>query len=381
MHIKRRFVKSITAGLILAITLTGCSGKKEDDDADSPAAVTEAPASTPTDIPVTVSVTTLPEPTQIPEETHESEVRSFLTNEWIPKEYADNRPYAIMFNNLELASPQSGIGEADILYEALAEGGITRLMGIYDYIDPESEAAERIGSVRSARHYFASFADEYEAIFIHYGWTSYAQKKIKSIEVDSVNGTQGCGTESFYRDKSIEAPHNAFASLEGILKGIQRGGYETKLSENHNTNFGFYDEDTTPDSEIKAVKITLPFSQYVKPYLVYNTDNGLYTRYQFDEVHTDYNTGEPLEFKNIIVQYVIEKNIDANGYQTMEIENNSGTGIYITNGVCTDITWKKNESEGFMKYYDADGNELCVNTGKTFIAVFPVASKDKITLE
>ena len=107
----------------------------------------------------------------------------------MPEEVGNRRPYAVMLNNHEIASPQSGTSEASILYEAIVEGGITRLMGVY-----EQFSTERIGSVRSARHYFVSFADEYDAIFVHFGETKYATAKIKELGIDNLSGLTGIGT-------------------------------------------------------------------------------------------------------------------------------------------------------------------------------------------
>ncbi len=341
--------------LIVIVSAAGCKKKGQ----------TEGlPDGTPTDTPTptgTPTVTPSVEP-----ENHDGEAKSKLTGLWVAEEISGKRPYAIMFNNIKLASPQSGTAEAGILYEALAEGGITRLMGIFEELNES-----RIGSVRSARHYFVSIADEYDAIFVHYGETTYATKKISALGIDNLSGLTGIGETVFYRDKSIRAPHNAFASKEGILKGTEMKGYETDYPENYEAHFTFYEEDTDLNSDQKAEKVTLKFSGSASPYFIYDNEDKVYGRFQFNTEHTDYNTGKQLTFKNIIVQFVKEWNIDKNGYQTMDIENAQGKGYYITNGKKTDITWSKNESNRKMRYYDAQGRELTVNPGKTYIALFP----------
>ncbi|MFU0828046.1 MAG: DUF3048 domain-containing protein [Lachnoclostridium sp.] len=341
--------------LLITFSMVGCKKKTETQ-------ITVTPTVTPT--PTATNTPTLT-PTAEPEN-HEGEAKSKLTGLWVPEEVSKKRPYAIMLNNLKLASPQSGTSEASILYEALAEGGITRLMGIFEELNDS-----RIGSVRSARHYFVSVADEYDAIFVHYGETTYATKKISALGIDNLSGLTGIGNTVFYRDKSIKAPHNAFTSKEGILKGTEIKGYRTEYKEGYEGHFRFYDKDTDLGSGEKVSKITLKFSNYASPYFVYDSQKKLYGRYQFGTEHIDYNTGKQLTFKNIIIQFVKEWNIDKNGYQTMDIENASGTGYYITNGEKVDITWTKNESTRKMRYYDGKGNELTINPGKTFIALFP----------
>lgn len=359
----------LIVSFILVLSLIACSKKEEEPEVP---VATPAPTMTPTATP-----TPTEEPTPTPDP-HIGEVRSQISGKWIPVQEALNRPFCIMFNNIAVASPQSGISEADILYEALAEAGISRLMGVFEKIDENSSMVDRIGSVRSARHYFASFADEYDPIFIHYGETKYAAKKIDKLGMNDIDGITGIGDYCFYRDKTIKAPHNAFASLEGIKKAIEKSGFQTTHTRETESHFGFYDEDTDIVGE-DAEYIGLNYSSYMSPYMVYSPEEKLYYRYQFDAQHIDYNTGEPISFKNVIIMVVNESNIDKNGYQTMEIEKNTGHGYYITNGKRVEITWEKNEKQHFCRYYDAAGSELKINEGKTFISVFPDFREEKLT--
>lgn len=357
-----RKYKSIIVMLLVALLLVGCK-KKADKQPDEIREETTEP-----------EVVEPEEPEEpVVEENHDGMVISKLTGEWVPEEAGTKRPYAIMLNNIQYASPQSGTSEASILYEAIVEGGITRLMGIF-----ENFSSDRIGSTRSARHYFVSFADEYDAIYVHYGQTKYATAKIKELGIDNLSGLSGIGTTVFYRDNSIKAPHNAFASYEGIIKGTEKLKYRTEYREDSENHFTFYSEDTGLKSDTIANKVTLNFSNSAKPYLVYNNDEKLYYRYQFGDKHIDYNTKEQLTFKNIIVQYVKEWDIDKNGYQTMDIGNSSGSGYYITNGKVVPITWKKNESTKKMHYYDGAGNILTINPGKTYIAIFPTDRQNDV---
>lgn len=311
------------------------------------------------------------EPIELPEkpagDPHKGKEQSKLTGEWISPKKVNKRPYAIMFNNIEYASPQGGTSQASILYEALVEGGITRLMGIFEDFN-----SDRMGSTRSARHYFVSFADEYDAIFVHFGQTKYALSKMQQLGTDNLSGLEGVGNTVFYRDNSIKAPHNAFASHDGIIKGTKEKKYRTEYNKDFEPqHYSFYDTDTDITNGVTAENVKLGYSSGMKPYFEYHNDDKLYYRFQFGTPHIDKNTGKQLAFKNIIVQYVKEWNIDRNGYQTMDIENSSGKGYYITNGKAQEITWKKNESTSKMHYYDKEGNVLKVNPGKTFISVFP----------
>ncbi len=306
------------------------------------------------------------EPTKGAEAGHEGEVRSNLTGLWVPEEFAKKRPYAYQFNNFKTVKNQWGISQADIVYEALVEGGITRLLGI-----GENYQGDRIGSTRSSRHYFVSIADEYDAIYIHYGKTKYATTKIKKLKIDNLDGETGIGSTVFYRDNSMKAPHNAFSSLDRILKGIEKKGYRTEHEEGYEPHYRFYEEDTDLTGGTPAAKVDVYFSSYNTPYFEYNSSDKLYYRYQFGGAHLDANTGKQLTFKNIIIQFVKEWDIDKNDYQTMDLEDASGSGYYISNGTMVPITWKKKEATRFMRYYDADGKELTINPGKTYVALFP----------
>ncbi|WP_312372356.1 DUF3048 domain-containing protein [Lachnoclostridium sp.] len=345
--------------LFLCVLVTGCKKNSQKDNS-----IIILPTLTPTIEPTVTPIIT-------PEVNREGQAISKLTGLWVEEEIANQRPFAVMLNNIRVANPQSGIGDAVILYEALVEGGITRLMGIFEGIDKTTKTAERIGSVRSARHYYVSFADEYDAIFVHYGQTSYAIKKIKKLGIDTISGMEGVGVNSFYRDKSIKAPHNAFLSLDGIQRALEKGKLRTTYEEGYQGHYQFYDSDKDLVGASLAGKVTLKFSSTAKPYFIYDSNTKEYLRYQYDDKHIDANTSEQLTYKNLIVQFVKEWNIDKNGYQTMDIEDASGEGYYFTNGSFIPITWKKNESTRFMKYYNKSGEELIINPGKTYIGVFP----------
>ena len=275
-----------------------------------------------------------------------------------------------MINNLQYAAQfQSGTSKASILYEAKVEGGITRLMGIF-----EKYNAKKIGSARSARHYYVSVASEYDAIFVHFGHTKFALSKIDKLDVDNISGLSGIGGAVFYRDHSIPAPHNAFTSKKGLEKGRKILKYRKNYKKDYEGHYKFYEEDTDLTSDKIANKVSIKFSGYTTPYFIYNKEDKLYYRYQYGKPHVDAANGKQLKFKNLIIQYVDDEPIvpgHPKDYRTINFEKATGKGKYITNGKAVNITWKKNEKKGFMKYYAEDGSELVINPGKTYVALFP----------
>ncbi|MHB8128535.1 MAG: DUF3048 domain-containing protein [Mobilitalea sp.] len=369
-------MRKLTYYILLLITMMLLIGCKKDTTNEDDGVIKDYVGQQ--DTTITPSPTILPEATVTPEvtENHEGQIRSYISGQWVSEEIGKKRPYAFQFSNFKTVSNQSGIGQADIVYECLVEGGITRLLGI-----GENYTGDRIGSTRSARHYFVSIADEYDAIYIHYGRTKYAVSKIKELGIDDMDGMSGIGTTVFYRDNSIRAPHNAFASLEGILAGIKKKGFETQYGEEYEPHYSFYEEDTDLAEGTNVNKISLKFSAYTSPYLEYNKSDKLYYRYQFGAAHKDAVTGNQLAFKNIIVQFVKEWDIDKNDYQTMDLADASGSGYYITNGKMVPITWKKNEANRKMRYYNEVGVELIINPGKTFITLFPRDRTQEVVIE
>ncbi len=350
----------ITVILISMLIITGC-GKKDEDE------VSVTPSTKATEEAVE-------EPTEEAEDNVSDSDKSRLTGLPIDEELRTKRPFTVMFNNIKAAYPQSGTSEASILYEALVEGGITRLMGVFEDLHPD-----RIGSVRSGRQYFASITDEYDAILVSVGESAYCTEKIAELKLDQLSGLNKEGGTVFYRDSSIKAPHNAFASKEGVLEGLEMTGYEKEYDDSLNNHFTFYDKEIDLESNQIADKVNLIFSSYASPYFNYDGESKTYKRFQFDVGHIDANSGEQLEFKNIIVQFVNGFSIDET--RTFSFRQGSGDGYYITNGKAIPITWDKNEANRSMTYYDSERDVLQMNPGKTYIAVFPGENTDNVIFE
>lgn len=325
-------------------------------------------------------VTLVPTPMHTPTlDPHAGKVQSYLSGEWVDEKVNIKRPYAIMINNIEYAfKHQKGTSKADIIYEALAEGGITRMMAVYQ--DPSK--VKVIGSVRSARHYYVQFAKEWNAIYCHFGHTKYATKKIEELKTNNLSGLSGIGSLVYERDSSIAAPHNVFTSGKKLQKGAKKLKYKRKQNLDKTAeHFYFYQEDTELNSGDASENITLPFSDYSTCRLKYNAKKRKYFKYEYGQKHMDSHYNKQLSFKNVIVQFVEESNIDHNGYQTMELSDNSGKGYYISNGKMQKIKWRRRESGNEMAYEDSDGNVLTINPGKTYIAVYPKSRKKLITIK
>lgn len=284
----------------------------------------------------------------------------------------NQRPVAIMIDNHIDAMPQAGLLEADIIYEIIVEGGETRLMLII-----QDENVDKIGPVRSARHYFLDYALENDAIYVHYGWSPQAKSDITSLGVDNINGIYE-SEESFWRVQDKYAPHNAVTSMENIMNIANRKGYRTETNKDPVLNY-VVAEENLEDGEI-ASYVIIPYSTVNTVEYQYDAELKEYVRYSRGEKQVDWETGKTVTTKNIIIQKVDNWTLNdgtSSGRQTIdnikEVE-----GYYITNGKAIPITCTKDSRTSQTVYKDLDGDELNVNDGKTFIQICPEESKIEI---
>ncbi len=295
-------------------------------------------------------------------------VLSTITGEYVEEEAAKRRPFAIMINNLHKALPQSGIGQASLYYETLAEGEITRIVGIFESFD-----AEKIGPVRSARDYFTVFAMDNDGIFVHHGGSETGYAAIRKNGLDNIDGMND---SSFWRDKErMNIPgmyeHSSYTSAENLIESAAKHKY--KMDRDIEPLFKFYDEETAlGGNAVSAENITLPYSKYQKSSFIYDEENRNYKRIQSDTAQIDDLTGEVLRVKNVIIQktgiWVIPQ--DDAGRRTVNLIG-KGEGIFATNGKARTITWEKSDIKTPTKWFDEKGEELKINSGKTWICVFP----------
>lgn len=317
--------------------------------------------------------TLMPELTE--EQPVDGKVISYLTGEYVPEEIGRRRPVAVMLNNLKPACPQAGIANAGVVYEAPVEGGITRLMGIFEDYDN----LEKIGSVRSCRNYYIFYASGFNAIYTHYGQSAYAVPYLELPEVNNLSGLAGYGDQVFYRTTDRKSPHNAYTSAEGIQRGIEINGYSQEYDKDFVPGYKFcrVDDEITLDGE--DASIVKPGYFVNEPWFEYNPEDGLYYRYQYGDKQIDQLTGDQIAYKNIILQYSAWEKYDENGYLNIHVDD-PGKGKYIVNGKAIDITWKKDQPWGATFYYDENGNQITMDTGKTWVCIVQDTYTDRVEI-
>lgn len=316
------------------------------------------------------------EPEEEPVNLHENEAQSYLTGEWIPKEEVNRRPVAMMFGNTVDATPQCGIGEADIVYECLVEGGLTRLMGIFgDYSN-----ARRFGSIRSCRLYYAYFAKEFDAIYAHYGQAKNALSFLNSDQIDNLSGLEGpIESVMYYRDSERVAPHNAFSTPDGVTAGIEKKQYRTTHQDDYIPHYLFAPEEEKITLDGEAAAVVRPGYPINKPWFVYDETADTYKRFQYKKEHIDGDTNEQLAFTNLVFQYMDYRVLDEKGrleYDTV----GKGVGKYFTGGKVVDITWEKTDLNSPAIYYDGNGNQLTMNPGKTCVCIIGNKDADNVLI-
>ena len=277
----------------------------------------------------------------------------------------NDRPFAVMIDNHEDAWPQAGLNEAYMVYEIIVEGGETRLMALFKGAD-----LEKIGPVRSARHYFIDYAMENDAIYVHFGQSPQAQSDIKKFSINDINGISEDGT-TFWRVKDKYAPHNAVTSTEKLLESAKSKNYRTTSTEESILNY-VTDEINLEEGQV-ADTITIPHTDLQTVTYEYDEENKVYVRYARGEEQTDWDTDESITTKNIIITFCDNYTLSDSENKGRQGLKNIGTfdGYYITNGKAIKIQCIKNARDEKTIYQDMSGNPIQVNDGNTFVNICP----------
>lgn len=274
------------------------------------------------------------------------------------------RPYGVMINNLGAARGlQSGLNDAYIIYEIIVEGGITRYFALF--IDQE---VERIGSIRSARHYFLDYALENDALYVHHGQSPQAARDFGNLGIARIVVDNSKTGFRDYNITGVNSEHKLFTStkhLENGLKGKREERNKDLLLEYSIDSLKLKEYEES--SKVKEFKV--PYSSSIVNSYIYDEDTKLYNRSVNGNPQKDYVTGEQLAVKNIIVYNVQNYALDNKGRQNI---NNigEGKGYFISEGYMIPIKWKK-ESRSSQTKYTYNGEELKVNDGNTFIQIMP----------
>lgn len=349
--------------LALLLLLPACSGKK--------AEVGPTPPAEPTPV-----ITPTPEPSPTPYNGPENP----LTGMPIGQKWVTARPVAVMLNNLEAALPQLGQSQADIIYECLAEGGITRMLGVYQTV----EGVGTIGSVRSSRPYYLELALGHDAIYLHAGGSEDAYAKIKAWGVTALDCVRGSyegktpGSNLFWRDaerrKNNGLEHSVVTTGETILKLFPTYDFRQEHKEGYVYTQAFADSGTPVGGET-ALKLTVPFSSYKTGIFTYDTAMGKYLVEEYGKAYVDGNTGEQVGVTNVLVLKTACGIIkgDELGHISVAVTG-SGDGYFACGGKIIPIQWSKAGRDSQFVYTTADGKPLVLGRGSSYVSLVPLES-------
>jgi len=328
-----------------------------------------APAPTPEN-----EIKATPKPTPSP--TPEVIYTNGLTGEVLKGKPEPLRPYAVMINNLKPSLPQCGIGEADVIYEVLAEGEITRMMAIFSSID----GVGNIGTIRSVRPYYLDISQSYDAILVHAGGSEQAYSDIANEGVENIDQVRGAyPDEIYFRDPDRVkngTEHALFSTSEKLLEYVPILEYR----EEHDTeeyDYGFrFTENAIPLFGKSANEVNVVYGNNLKEsHFTYDESEGVYHMKEFDLDYIDGNTDEKVPFTNVLILVSEMSDLyDELGHRDMDITK-GGQGYFVNGGKYEKISWGM-DADGTFYYDNPQGKELELGIGKTFICMIPTTSPD-----
>ena len=382
--------KKMLAPILVALGLfmTACGGS--DTPISSPIQ-TLAPQS----MEASASATSQPEttePTEAPELIdYDKMYQSELTNEWIDLSLKDQRPIAVMVDNEKTALPHYGLTEADVVYEIMnstANGRITRFMALVK----DWGSITQFGSIRSTRPTNFILAAEWNAVLIHDGGPFFIDEwKAKPYSANLSggfarfsNGKATEFTEYVTYDKYTNTEKGK--TYDGLKQRFANSNYSTTYNEYYpGKHFQFADEtvDFSGRSDAKAATwIELPFPHNSST-LKYNEETKTYDYYEYGTAHLDpLHDDAQLTFKNVILQDTTFADLGEGYLIYNALSDVPRDGYYITEGKAIEVTWTNPKENGITRYYDkATGEEIKLNTGKTYISLIPADTWDEVVIK
>ncbi|GIO33599.1 MULTISPECIES: DUF3048 domain-containing protein [Paenibacillus] len=275
---------------------------------------------------------------------------------------ATARPLAVMINNAAAARPQSGLTQADIVYEVLAEGGITRLIGIFQ----SRGTNEKIGPIRSIRPYLIDIGESYGGVLVHAGGSNDAYAILQKQHKEDLDEIGNAGAY-FWRDKSRKAPHNLYSDADKLREGADKRGYKKEVDI---PAYPFRAEEDLPEGEnASGAEITFLLKSYKVEYR-YDEATKLYKRSINGKPHVDLNTGEQLTATNVVILGAGHKTLDDVGRLAVDTVS-GGEAMLLQRGKLTKGRWAR--AKGDVIRFVKDGKEVPLYPGTTYFNIVPNA--------
>lgn len=288
-----------------------------------------------------------------------------LTGLQVAPEIAESPVYASIIENHPDARPQSGLGEAGVVYEAVAEGGITRFLALFLDTKPKE-----IGPIRSIRTYFVSWALEFNAPLIHVGGNIDALDMIGPNNVKDIN--QFYKSSYFYRSRDRYAPHNVYMTQENQAAVLKDNKWDKEATFAPNTR-----KKDAPANPATNTTVTINYSSIgFQAKYAYDATTNSYLRSMAGVPHIDRNTNTQIKVKNIVIQYMpTTYGTTRIGEQSTRMATpGSGKAVVLRDGTAIEGTWTKSSHTSRTKLLDATGKEIPLNAGNTWYSIVPVGN-------
>lgn len=352
---KRRWGATLLA-LTMALALCACGGKGD----DSASGSSEPDGS---DVSAFAPVEPEPEPLH--------PYFNPLTGEGLDVDISGKRPVAVMFNNLKKALPQIGVSQADVIYEIVAEGGITRMMGVFQ----DLEGVGELGSIRSARDYYVNLALGHDAIYIHAGGSPQAYSAFDNWGVTHIDFVNGPYDKMYWRDpdrrKTAGLEHSLLTSSEKVLEQMPS---RFRLDHEEGYEVGWTFAKDVPAGGQRADKLTVPFSTYKTGYFTYDAEQNQYQIEQHingdDVLYVDGGTGAAVAVRNVLVLYTDINQVKGDEAGRMEVRTTgAGDGLLLRDGMLYSITWQRDARTDNFSFLDQNGSGIPLAVGPSYINI------------
>lgn len=272
------------------------------------------------------------------------------------------RPVAAVIENSSKARPQKALDRATVVYEILAEGGITRFLALF-----WEDIPEEMGPIRSMRSYFLDIIFPFHPLILHCGASPDGFSRLQELDVENLD--QLSNSSYYYRDNDRETPHNLFTTERIIdyLYSLSSEGYESI--------FSFNEVSIINSDARKAQKIVINYWNDYRVIYQYKNKKNIYRRYlnSLDNPH-HVEREKFIDVNNIIVQYVSTEIKDEQGRMDVKLRG-EGEALIFDNGRVREGQWEKEDLESPIKYYNEQGQEVSLNPGKTWVQIVPENSE------
>lgn len=281
------------------------------------------------------------------------------------------RPVAVMINNIKKAQPLLGVQEADLLYECLVEGGITRIMAVYQ--DPHD--IPTVGSVRSARPYYIHLASSLDAIYVHVGGSTQAKNLLKKDLVTDYD--LGSMEQYMWRDPDRRAQlgyeHSALTSGQKLAEAMDQKGTRVSRREDLEPQAHFSQQSPVQQGK-ETSNVSVTFSSYKATDFSYDPQKGGYLVSQFDKPQIDGNTQQQVSKENVVILRINTYPIDDYGLMAMDLAG-SGDGYYLHGGKRIEIQWSRETEDSPFVFTTSQGEPLSFLPGQFYICCVPLESR------